>query len=312
MEQSGQFELINSPQALQVAILNIIGVFAILDERIPGSRSGITKQQKEAFYQEYDLYLEKVLSDIDRLTVLAKIYDIVTNAYGTGYLPVAEYDQMSVDDLNRLVSRYKNFGPYRKFYGVEEDFPQTFLDLVNRQQQAYKQFKTGARSQTYDKFTPQYKSFDEKFQKAFQQSFVEKQSNKIGALIGILPVGEGYRVYLPYTFEHIKNVARAGNKSGKNKKIIDLKDSMPHSFSSSVYCIADSGQRNNYIVPWEKGNIMHLVVVSPDGNLHSLMTFDMNQGAPSEIQQWRANVKPQRGFSTKNNECKSIPKPYGY
>ena len=54
---------------------------------------------------------------------------------------------------------------------------------------------------------------------------------------------------------------------------------------------------NNYILPWEKGNIMHLVVVSPDGNLHSLMTFDMNQGAPSDIQQWRANVKPPYGES---------------
>lgn len=292
MEKSGTFEIINSPQPLQTAILNILGVFAILDERIPSSRSEITAQQKKEFYQEYDLYLEKVLAEIDRLTVLAKIYDIVANSYGTGYLPVAEYEQMSLDDLNRLVSRYKKFGPYRKFYGVEEDFPQTFLDLVNRQQQAYKQFKTGVRSQTYDKFTPQYQSFDARFKDAFQKSFVEKQSQKIGALVGILPVGEGYRVYLPYTFEHIKNVARAGNRTGKNKKIVDLKDNMPHSFSSSVYCIADTTQRANYIIPWEKGNIMHLVVVSPDGNLHSLMTFDMNQGAPSEIQQWRANVKP--------------------
>jgi len=291
MEKDGTFECVNSPQSLQKAILDILGVFTILDERIPGSRSEITKQQKEEFYKQYDLYLAKILDNLDRLTLMVKIYDIIVQNYGLNYLPAAEYSEMSVDDLQRLISRYQKYGPYRTFYGVEEDFPQSFMDLVERQIKAYDQFKTGASQES--SFTSQYDSFDERFQDAFKKSFIEKQSEKIGALIGILPVGEGYRVYLPYTIDHIRNVARAGNKNNKYKKIVDLNDSMPHSFSSSVYCIADEGQRSEYIVPWEKGKIMHLVVVSPDGNLHSLMTFDLkDNGTPSRIQQWRAAVNP--------------------
>ena len=295
MEKDGTFECVNSPQSLQKAILDILGVFTILDERIPGSRSEITKQQKEEFYKQYDLYLAQILDNLDRLTLMVKIYDIIVQNYGLNYLPAAEYSEMSVDELQRLISRYQKYGPYRTFYGVEENFPQSFMDLVNRQIKAYDQFKKGDSQEP--KFDSQYDSFDERFQDTFRKSFVEKQSEKIGALIGILPVGEGYRVYLPYTIDHIRNVARAGNKNNKHKKIVDLKDSLPYSFSSSVYCIADSGQRSQYIVPWERGDIMHLVVVSPDGNLHSLMTFDLDQGSPSRIQQWRAAVNPPTGNS---------------
>ena len=288
VQLSGVAEYSKSPQPIEKFILDNIGVFSALDDRRPSSRSESTKEEIADFYQQYDMYLKRIVDNIEKVSMAVFLYDFIVSRYGGSYLPVAEYDNMSIEDFKRLLSRYKETGVYRNFFGADEAYPQSYKDLVEKQIQAYEAFQKGVGSEP--DFSEKYSSFEDRYKDNFNKSFVEKQSEKVGALITILPVGGGYRVYLPYKYEHIENIARAGNKSGNHSKIKDLEDYIGTTFNDSVYCIAD--HTTEYVKPWALGNIMHLVVVTPDGDLHSLMTFnaDPTTKAPNDLQQWRANV----------------------
>ena len=68
---------------------------------------------------------------------------------------------MSIEDFKRLLSRYKETGVYRNFFGADEAYPQSYKDLVEKQIQAYEAFQKGVGSEP--DFSEKYSSFEDRY-----------------------------------------------------------------------------------------------------------------------------------------------------
>ena len=296
ISSGGRMTFNGSPQPLEREILRNVALLIALDDARPSSRDSRSKQDKAEFYQKYDLVLNKVLADYQKINLLIELYSSVRRKYGRGFLPVADYQGITNSDfdINRLqwlVRRYKDAGFIKNFHGAVKDYPTMLKELVEAQQSEYDK----GINASHEHFDSKFADFKKDYEDNYNTSVVAKETEKIGALATILNVGQGYRVYLPYKIEHVRNIARAGNKEHNYSTIVDINDTMTYVWSSgegdySVYCIADKGQHSRYVEPWLRGEILHFVIVDPSGDLHSLMTFSVNdQGMPSQIQQWRSN-----------------------
>lgn len=260
-----------------------------------------SKEEVEEWEKMHDKLCLELYAQIKKLKYLRDLYSYLIRTYKNPVMPVADFENMSLEQLSTLLNRYKQFGPYQVLEGV--NYPVKFMDLVQKQLDAKKALAQEPPSS--------YSDFDSAYNKAYDQSYVARQSEKIGALLGIL--AGGYRIYMPYKGEHLRNIARATNKNQsldtspsrvitqqdrnaiKSRKdfseIRSLVDVISTSFGGShaAMCIGGSTYTNPIDDPKKREADIHFVVVSPTGKLFIVMTISVNaKKLPTEFRDWEA------------------------
>ena len=267
-----------------------------------------SQQEIKDWEKKFDKLCQEMWDNIQKITAMRRLYSYIKNRYKTPIMPVADFENMSAEQLKILLSRYENYGPYQVLEGV--NYPTNFLKLVQQQLDSQKVLSQQSPSM--------YTDFDQVYQKAYDQSYVARQSEKIGALLGIL--SGGYRIYLPYKAEHLKNIARATNPTQafdtgpstvitqqdreaiKNRKsfkeIRSLIDVISTSFSSHAkMCIGGPSFGQKLENPSNRWESLHLVVVNPQGELYWVMTIQLQNKQPIGMEDWQTLNQTSGGWN---------------
>lgn len=281
--------------------------------------SGGDKEKREEWILTYDKIGSELLANAKKVKALVRLAGLVFSGYGDTMYPSADFSSMSAEDILVLASRYKQYGPYRVIDGV--DYPIEMKRLIEQQLQSSEVLSQQAPSQ--------YQEMHKKYMDAYKTTYVARQSEKVGAFLGTLPVGDGYRIYLPYNEKHLMNVATATNPDSVSNNRIDFREirTLPSASEDLVHfgsghnrarmCIADRNQSfRKRIEGSDPNQLLHLVVVSPKGNLVWLCSLQMNSGRPTGFEDFKIlrylknnwsqeNPAPStRSYSDKNDPIK--------